>query len=504
MKRTINIKNLRNVKSLTFDLPSPGVHLLTGTNGAGKTSLLACLRRIGESHAFAHHFGSSQNLSLDNFNDAEIKYTINNQAVTYIYGGQRWVPRPRKYKDLLNSFGYSSVLYIGATADRITPSGEELKLKKQRPAKQEVRDAINEIFDTQKYDNLKTINLSRGGGRNAFLLQIPSEGKSRNKYYSERHFSLGELSILKLVVALLDADVNSLVLIDELEIALHPKVQIQLLQYLKRIAHEKALTVIFSTHSVSLLKGVERENIIFLDKLDGDVVAHKGCFPTYALGHIAYGQEFSPDLAVCVEDDAARSIVIPLIKRACIEKYGNDSAYYPAFEVIPIGGYDNVVSFLTRSEGLVGNSTKICALLDGDVQDTIATWRANNNHVALANFQRHESKIFFLPWAPEVRIVDWLQADPAEAQRKLRAFFDNNRITVRGTDYNAVVAKSGADRRRASKVALREFVNKINSVSAETSFNETEKAIYKVFSNDVFSLERGLMMQLFSPILQMR
>lgn len=424
--------------------------------------------------------------------------------MTYIYGGQRWVPRPRKYKDLLNSFGYSSVLYIGATADRITPSGEELKLKRQRPAKQEVRDAINEIFDTSKYDNLKTINISRGGGRSAFLLQIPSEGKSRNKYYSERHFSLGELSILKLVVALLDADVNSLVLIDELEIALHPKVQIQLLQYLKRIADEKALTVIFSTHSVSLLKAVERQNIIFLDKVRGDVIAHTGCFPTYALGHISYGQEFSPDLAVCVEDDAARSMVIPLLKRTCIEKYGNDSAYYPAFEVIPIGGYDNVVSFLTRSEGLVGNSTKICALLDGDVLDTIDTWRTNNNHVALANFQRHEAKIFFLPWAPEVRIVDWLQANPADAQRTLRSFFNNNRITVRGSDFNAVVAKSGGERRKASKNALRDFVANVNSISAETSFNETEKGIYRVFSNEVFSLERESMMQLFGPVLQMR
>ncbi|WP_415518768.1 AAA family ATPase [Gluconobacter oxydans] len=59
MVGSISITNLRNIKSLTFEVPSSGVWLLTAGNGAGKTSLLACLRRIGHSHAFGTHFPAS-------------------------------------------------------------------------------------------------------------------------------------------------------------------------------------------------------------------------------------------------------------------------------------------------------------------------------------------------------------------------------------------------------------------------------------------------------------
>src|ERR1700733_12959622 len=92
----IEIRNLRHIRELNFDIPGPGVHLLSGSNGAGKTSVLACLRRIGNSTAFAQHFAASRRSdSLDNFDGAEITYSLNQSQVTYAYAGERWVPRPR-------------------------------------------------------------------------------------------------------------------------------------------------------------------------------------------------------------------------------------------------------------------------------------------------------------------------------------------------------------------------------------------------------------------------
>ena len=45
--RQIIIKNTKNIKQLTFDIPNDnGVYLLVGANGAGKTTLLTCLDRI--------------------------------------------------------------------------------------------------------------------------------------------------------------------------------------------------------------------------------------------------------------------------------------------------------------------------------------------------------------------------------------------------------------------------------------------------------------------------
>nr|WP_260400164.1 AAA family ATPase [Paraburkholderia bannensis] len=113
MPNKITIRNLKHIRELNFDVPGPGVHLLAGANGAGKTSVLACLRRIGQGNAFAHHFRASQfSTSLDNFDGAEIVYLVNGRQVTYAYGGERWVPRPRSNNRLLSEFGYPSVFIL--------------------------------------------------------------------------------------------------------------------------------------------------------------------------------------------------------------------------------------------------------------------------------------------------------------------------------------------------------------------------------------------------------
>jgi predicted ATPase len=229
MGKSIQIKKLKHIQNLTFEIPDPGVYLLSGLNGSGKSSLLACLYRIGDSRAFSRHFrASAKSRLLDNFDKAEITYTLNGKSVTYAYGGERWVPTPRAESKLLARFGYGEVIYIGATADRISPRPEDFQPKKLGSAPQDVRDAANQIFSTTKFDTLKVINLKPGPGNQAFLLQATSPPNAT--YFSERNFSLGEICILKLLRELKACKKGAMVLIDELELALHPRAQIELLK----------------------------------------------------------------------------------------------------------------------------------------------------------------------------------------------------------------------------------------------------------------------------------
>jgi recombinational DNA repair ATPase RecF len=94
MAGTVEITNLRNIRKLRFEIPDRGVWLLTAGNGAGKTSLLACLRRIGHSNAFPLHFPSSlRSERLDNHSGGIVTYEINGDTVEYAYRGERWTPR---------------------------------------------------------------------------------------------------------------------------------------------------------------------------------------------------------------------------------------------------------------------------------------------------------------------------------------------------------------------------------------------------------------------------
>ncbi len=46
MDRKIIISQIRNINYMEFKLPGEGVHIITGENGVGKTTLFTCLSRI--------------------------------------------------------------------------------------------------------------------------------------------------------------------------------------------------------------------------------------------------------------------------------------------------------------------------------------------------------------------------------------------------------------------------------------------------------------------------
>jgi energy-coupling factor transporter ATP-binding protein EcfA2 len=499
MAGTITIRQLKNIKELHFEIPGPGVHLLSGTNGAGKTSILACLQRIGHATAFARHFAVSQHsTALDNFDGAQVTYTLGVAQVTYSYGGERWVPRPRAQNRLLAQFGYPSVLYIGATADRITPRPEDFQPSRVRPANLDIRTAANRIFGTNKFDGLRTINLTRGAGNPAFVLQAtPPPGA---KYYSERNFSLGELCVLKLIRSLRDCPNNSLVLIDELELALHPKAQIELLGFLTEMAHAKHLTVIFSTHSASLLKRVDRRQIIFLENVNGTVNTVVGCYPTYALGNIAYDEERAPDVVLYVEDDAAVYVLDTLVRLFIGTRFASQTASFPTVHVIPIGPFMNVVRFLARSEAILPLSTRTSALLDQDVQaETVTQWTAANNYTALAEFQRFASRIAYLPWTPEVGLVGFLTDIGAGAQRRIREHFADHRIVLRPEDIGLIPPSSGRDQRDTCKRSIRNVATYIAALLPNQSVEQVRKALFELFGKWYFDTQRPIVMQLLGP-----
>jgi len=482
-------------------MPEQGVYLLSGTNGSGKTSLLACLRRIGHAHAFPHHFASSQHSdALDNFEGAEITYTKNQQSVTYAYGGERWVPTPRSNNNLLNSFGYPSVLYIGATADRITPRPEDFNIRRIRPANQQIIDAANRIFGTAKYNNLKSINLTRGSGNAAFLLQLTAAPRAR--YCSERNLSLGELCILKLIKTLMDCDDNSLVLIDELELALHPRVQLELLAYLKDMAAQKSLTVIFSTHSVTLLKGMERSNIFFLERNDDGVVSCRlGCYPTYIFGNIAYEEECAPDVVIYVEDDAAAIITGALIRLAIVRKYRNEQSLFPTVQTVPIGTFISVIRFLHPSRALLPSTSRAYAVLDGDVKtETVNNWRQTANHTALAEFQLHENNLKYLPWTPEVGLAIWIKDNLNHAQNLLRTRFNDHRIIIYPQEFLSVENLSGPSQRSACKKVIRDFVTRIHG-QINRDYDDVKKIIFEIFATEYFAAHQGEVTELFGPLI---
>lgn len=497
MAGSIQIENLRNISKLNFDLPDRGIWLLTAGNGAGKTSLLACLRRIGHSNAFPIHFPSSiESTNLDNYSKARIVYGIDDDEVEYAYRGERWAPRPRRNSSLLDQFGYPSVIYVGATADRITPRPEDFSSKRIKNAPATLIAAANQIFETTKFDDLRIVNLKKGGGNRAFVLRV---GQNPAQYHSEKQFSLGELCVLKLIAQLEDCPHQSLVLIDELEIALHPRAQVQLYEFLRRMAGKKQLTVIFSTHSVTLLKTVPRSQIIYLERSNKGVVTPiVACFPTYALGNITLGEERAPDVILYVEDEVARSIIEPLVKLTVQKKYQNNSLF-PVVKTVPIGGFESVINFLSQHTSVLPGGTKAQALLDNDVKsESVAAWEHNKNYERLQKLESVNGQVDYLPWTPEVGIVEYLSDPNCNVEVDLRVHFADNQISIDKNIFNNFSGLTGKERRQKAKQIFKNLCSDISKVTAQ-SIESVEKGVCEVFAKYYFSKNPSQILELLGP-----
>ena len=404
--------------------------------------------------------------------------------------------------------GYPSVLYIGANAERVTPRPEDFQTRRAASAPQLLIDAANNILETTKFNDLKIVNVTTGAGNPAFVLEVtdvipklPSRRLAR-KFISERNLSLGELCVLKLVRDITSCANNSLVLIDELELALHPRAQIRLLEFLEKKATDKTLTIVFSTHSASLLKKVKRESILFLESNNGVISTIQGCFATYALGNISFDEARAPDAVVYVEDESALAIVEVLVKLFISSKFGANPSLFPTVHVIPIGAFINVVRFLARSSALFPITTKSSALLDLDVKaENVQQWQDDKNYVALAEFAALAGKIQFLPWTPEVALVEYLSNPVANAQQKMRQDLGNNLLQLNQQDLLTDPQHVGGTKRKACKAAIRKISTQLNAASPNHSIDGIKKILFCQFAKWYFDQKKPQIAALLGPLI---
>ena len=82
MDRKIIISQIRNINYMKFKLPGEGVHIITGENGVGKTTLFTCLSRICNNNAYRTGFLTTNLSNYDKYMGS-ISYFVGDEKVTY-------------------------------------------------------------------------------------------------------------------------------------------------------------------------------------------------------------------------------------------------------------------------------------------------------------------------------------------------------------------------------------------------------------------------------------
>lgn len=474
----VRITNLKSIESLEFDVPMKGAYIVTGANGCGKTSLLTSLHRMGAHNAFQMGFpGGKTANGIDAINKTEIEYEVNGKKVSYRYNKTRWSATPKSNSNLIKK-AFVEVLFLKADASRVEPTPNELKGAKKQPANTALRNFMNTVFDTNKFDRLYQIRLP---GRNAIAHLIDCSGPNDKKksFYSEKSFSLGELCVMRLGLRLLSMVNSGLYIIDEFEMALHPAAQIRLFLEIEKMVNAANCTALVSTHSSSLIKSVKRANIIYLENENGIVTIHRNVYSTYALQHLTLEGENAPDKLIFVEDIAAKQCVDEMWRQHIQRQQSGGIKYnLPSVQTIVIGGYREVLRFLQRSPSFVPQHTKCIAALDADAKSFCTPPEITPENptpklsVPQALYRELQGNIVFLPWTPEVGLCELLRNDYQKHLKGIQSLTGITNLKITNSSLNAHVGKTEKEQRSICKTTIDTIAESIatkNSWSNERS-----------------------------------
>lgn len=130
---------------------------------------------------------------------------------------------------------------------------------------------------------------------------------SQNCSYSSYNMGIGEKILFNLLYTLQNIDDNSLIIIDEIEMGLHPEALSELAQVMQEIALEKKLQIFVTTHSKDFLDSLPREARILINKIGETTVVTNSPTTIYAISQISHTP--MKELTIICEDMIAKSII---------------------------------------------------------------------------------------------------------------------------------------------------------------------------------------------------
>ena len=312
----VTIDGLRGIGPLRIPLDYP-VTVIAGENGSGKTTVLlaaACAYRVPGAgprdfvpstlfpdYRPTHpgHADRRNQVSL------ELEYsTPDGQQAMRWNRAKGW---NRSFFGRKGAVQPSRHVYLRALSNLSIPAEVRGVLSMPKLEKEPLADALNASQITLAHRILpfrysSVVRLSSGSMRLLFAEQ------ALGPKYSELHMAAGERAILRIAQDVGQMK-DALVLIDEVEASLHPRLQELLLLELQQLALRNGLQVIVTTHSPVVLNTVPPHGRIFLDRSpESGQVSLQTAYKD-VVQHAMYGRA-NESLNVLCEDEAAEGVLL--------------------------------------------------------------------------------------------------------------------------------------------------------------------------------------------------
>lgn len=367
----LEINELKSISEFRIALPlNKGLYAITGENGVGKSTIFAALSKLVYKMALQNFFRK----------DGGAKTSI-----TFRFAGVEnrwekplgWVRADTNASEIFFDGFYEGSLIFGS---RFSDAHTSRMAKTSNIHPADVCDAdefvrlnLGRILrnDPAHYDGLKRVRSKSVAERIGFS-GIPYIIERGGRWIHQYQMSSGEFLLIGLLHFINErikfkqkkgiADL-SLIIMDEIELALHPSAQHRLAIFLNEIASSSNFCIYFATHSVQIIGRIPPEKIYHLERSpSGAMEVINPCYPLYAT-RCLYGPE-GFDFIVLVEDELAKNFV---------ERAIRDGGLYTSklIKILPAGGWEKTLElqYEFQNSGLAGSSCKVVSILDGDIAD---------------------------------------------------------------------------------------------------------------------------------------
>lgn len=371
----LKIENIKNIQSADIEVPlESGVFALVGTNGCGKSTVLLAIAQL----ISRHYLGTLK--KEDYSNNSKVTFEINGKVDEWSVDTKNgWWTSNLFPKTLKINGMYEGSLFYGTRfndsrkIDKLLEDGA-LCPQEILPADKYVIEKLSYILhgDHDHYKNLMRVR-NKHITEKIGVSNTPYFNKVNGNLISQYRMSSGECLLISLLHFLynsifrrsLPIKEKILVLIDEIELALHPIAVSRLIELLNELSNSnKNLTVVLTSHSPEVIRKIKPANLHKVTNKNGILTVESNCYPSYLIRDVYDHDGF--DFLLLVEDILTKCIVEKIL-------FKNNLKTSKLVHVVPAGGWKNVL-YLHKDLlkwNVLGFGKIITSVLDGDIEKEV-------------------------------------------------------------------------------------------------------------------------------------
>lgn len=413
--KKIKFEPFRHITSLEIDFNHP-ISVISGSNRIGKTTILmaiACSHiKFNKKNPKNGNIERQTWSKLMKFTSHDLQLVDWNYWITYKKGNEIAPPKRGQRKHLTkkwNGIGKKESQFdrdiIFIEIDRVLPirNYNDIIFRKSRNSSVSAIPNVTKIEELMSYvfEERFSVNII-----SEYLDKVVLKFQNSNSYSSFNSAS-GEDVIARLIYDIVEAPRKALIIIDELEVGLHPKIQRRVVDVINHIARNDNKQFIITTHSPTLLTAFSSKSRIFIEKnINGEY---------NAINEISVNSAFSkmdsksyPLIDLYCEDDLSKEIILKAIND--LQNDVDNNINMDLINIIVSGSADitfNNFKVHQRTYPHKKIRTGYCCILDGDMIDK----KDKNQQLLYPN----ENELYFIlsNKAPEKYLVEkYLEDNP--------------------------------------------------------------------------------------------